>query len=71
MARSTIMMVGIGDLGGHVLEMLVRSPGPRRIITADINEEAAKMVMYEKMFQGMARFMNTQNDLLEHLMDLV
>ncbi len=41
MARSTILMVGIGDLGGHVLEMLVRAPGPRRIITADINEEVA------------------------------
>ena len=39
MARSTIMMMGIGDLGGHVLEMLVRSPGSRRIITADINED--------------------------------
>jgi len=39
MARSTIMMVGIGDLGGHVLEMLVRAPGSRRIITADVNED--------------------------------
>ena len=39
MARSTIMMVGLGDLGGHVLEMLVRAPGSRRIITADVNEE--------------------------------
>jgi hypothetical protein len=41
MARSTIMMIGMGDLGGHVLEMLVRAPGTRRIITADINEEWA------------------------------
>jgi hypothetical protein len=39
MARSTIMLVGLGDLGGHVLEMLVRAPGSRRIITADVNEE--------------------------------
>jgi len=39
MARSTIMMIGIGDLGGHVLEMLVRAPGSRRIITADVNED--------------------------------
>jgi hypothetical protein len=39
MARSTIMMVGLGDLGGHVLEMLVRAPGSRRIIAADVNEE--------------------------------
>lgn len=41
MARSTIMMIGIGDLGGHVLELLVRAPGSRRIITADINEDWA------------------------------
>ncbi|UCH20024.1 MAG: hypothetical protein JSU83_15840 [Deltaproteobacteria bacterium] len=41
MARSTIMMIGIGDLGGHVLEMLVRAPGSRRIITADTNEDWA------------------------------
>lgn len=39
MTRKTIMMVGMGDLGGHVLEMLVRSPGAYRIITADIDEE--------------------------------
>jgi hypothetical protein len=31
--------MGIGDLGGHVLEMLARSPGSRRIIAADINED--------------------------------
>jgi len=41
MARSTIMIIGLGDLGGHVLEMLVRAPGSRRIITADINEDWA------------------------------
>ncbi|MBT8369944.1 MAG: hypothetical protein HKO68_05355 [Desulfobacterales bacterium] len=39
MDRPTIMVIGIGDLGGHVLELLARSPGSRRIITADINEE--------------------------------
>ena len=39
MARTTIMIIGVGDLGGHVLEMLVRVPGSRRIITADVNEE--------------------------------
>jgi hypothetical protein len=39
MSRSTIMMVGIGDLGGHVLEMLAREPGTRRIITSDVNED--------------------------------
>ncbi|MGD2186216.1 MAG: hypothetical protein PVI71_08815 [Desulfobacterales bacterium] len=41
MARSTIMVIGIGDLGGHVLELLVRAPGSRRIITADVNEDWA------------------------------
>lgn len=39
MAKSTIMMIGMGDLAGHVLEMLVRAPGARRIITSDINED--------------------------------
>jgi len=39
MARSRIMVVGLGDLGGHVLEMLVRAPGTYRIITADVREE--------------------------------
>jgi hypothetical protein len=33
------MIIGTGDLGGHVLEMLVRVPGARRIITADVNED--------------------------------
>jgi hypothetical protein len=40
MSRTTVMMVGIGDLGGHVLELLARSPGASlRIVTADVNEE--------------------------------
>ena len=39
MARTSIMLIGLGDLGGHVLEMLVRVPGNRRIITADTNED--------------------------------
>lgn len=39
MARSNIMLIGLGDLGGHVLEMLARAPGSHRIVTADINEE--------------------------------
>ena len=39
MSRPTIMIIGIGDLGGHVLELLARTPGYRRLITADVNEE--------------------------------
>ncbi|MBL7133819.1 MAG: flagellar hook-associated protein FlgK [Phycisphaerae bacterium] len=42
-----------------------------RISGVDINEEAAKMVMYEKMFQGMAKFLSIQNELLNSLMDLL
>jgi len=41
MSRRTVMMIGLGDLGGHVLEMLVRTPGYRRIITADVDEDRA------------------------------
>jgi len=42
-----------------------------RISGVDINEEAAKMVMYEKMFQGMAKFLSIQSELLNTLMDLL
>lgn len=41
MFRPTIMIIGLGDLGGHVLELISRAPGSRRIITADISEERA------------------------------
>jgi hypothetical protein len=41
MSRTKIMIIGLGDLGGHVLELLVRSPGYRHIITADIDEDRA------------------------------
>jgi len=32
-------MVGLGDLGGWVLEFLARTPGVKNIVTADINEK--------------------------------
>jgi len=42
-----------------------------RVSGVDINEEAAKMVMYEKMFQGMAKFLSIQSELLKSLMDIL
>jgi len=37
--RETIMIVGIGELGGILLEYLCRIPGISRIVTADRNED--------------------------------
>jgi len=34
-----ILMIGLGSLGGHVLEFLARTPGVNRIIAADVNED--------------------------------
>ncbi|MDM8540567.1 hypothetical protein QUF90_05720 [Desulfococcaceae bacterium HSG9] len=51
MARTNIMMVGLGDLGGHVLEMLVSAPGARRIVTADIN-----VGLSQDQYRGFWRF---------------
>ncbi|MCX5908417.1 MAG: hypothetical protein NTY64_14840, partial [Deltaproteobacteria bacterium] len=39
MAPKTIMIIGLGDLGGCVLEFLARTPNMPRIVTADINED--------------------------------
>lgn len=37
----------------------------------DINEEAAKLLVFERMYQGMARFVNVQDDVLDQLMRLI
>ena len=40
---STVMLFGIGDLGGWVLELLARSPGISNIVACDIREDFPRM----------------------------
>lgn len=37
----------------------------------DTNEQAANLLVYERMFQSMSRFITSQNDMLETLMDML
>jgi flagellar hook-associated protein 1 FlgK len=37
----------------------------------DANEEAANLLVYERMFQSMSKFIMTQSDMLETLMDIL
>ena len=37
----------------------------------DVNEEAAKLMIFEKMFQAMSKFISTQNDALKSLMQML
>jgi hypothetical protein len=39
MGNGTIMIIGLGEVGGKALEILARKPGISRIVTADVNEE--------------------------------
>lgn len=39
MGDTQIFLMGLGDLGGHVLEFLARVPGIHRLAAADINED--------------------------------
>ncbi len=39
MDQNTIMIFGLGDLGGHVLEILARVPNINKIVAADIRED--------------------------------
>lgn len=39
MTKTTVMIIGLGDLGGYVLEFLARIPNIPKIVTADINGE--------------------------------
>lgn len=37
----------------------------------DVNDEAAKMLMFERMYQSMAKYMRTVNDTMNQLMSLI
>ncbi|UCC73163.1 MAG: hypothetical protein JSV86_00940 [Gemmatimonadota bacterium] len=37
--KPTVLLIGLGDLGGVILELLAREEGVGRIVTADLNEE--------------------------------
>ena len=39
MRKESILIFGLGDLGGYVLEFLARTPNVPKIVTADINED--------------------------------
>ena len=39
MNKNTVMIVGLGDLGGWVLEFLARVPNMPKIVTADIRDD--------------------------------
>ncbi len=55
MAHS-VMVFGLGEVGGHILEFLARTPGIKKIITVDIDEKKAlaklACVRYGAMFEG-------------------
>lgn len=38
-----VLMFGVGDLGGHILEFLARGDYPLQVVVADINEEKARL----------------------------
>ncbi len=42
-----------------------------KISGVDTNEEAAKLLIYERMFQAMSKFISTQSDMLEALMNIL
>lgn len=52
-----IMLVGVGDLGYHILNFLALTPGMRRIVAADINEPIGAMkarhAKYAAAYQGL------------------
>lgn len=39
MTMSKVLMIGLGSLGGHMLEFLARSYGPTEIVAADVDEQ--------------------------------
>jgi len=56
------------DLGG-VMEQLETQRD--KISGVDINEETAKLIVLERMYQGMAKVVSTQDQMLASLIDLI
>ncbi len=38
-----VLIVGVGDVGGHVLEFLSREDYPLQVFVGDVNEERARL----------------------------
>jgi len=43
---NSVFIVGLGDIGEHILELLVRVPGIAKIYTADIRKEESLRKVY-------------------------
>jgi flagellar hook-associated protein FlgK len=63
--------IAIMDSRQDNLEAVLQNLGTRRteISGVDINEEAARILMFEQMYQAMAKYMNTINETIQLLMD--
>ena len=38
-----VLMIGVGDVGGHIVEFLARDPRPIELIVGDVDEERARL----------------------------
>ena len=45
-----IMLIGLGELGNHILNFLVRTSGVKKITTVDINETRVTCLTYQAMY---------------------
>ena len=50
MADGTIMIIGLGEVGGKALEILARRAGIARIVGADVNEEYGNQKVNNAVF---------------------
>ena len=74
-----ILVTGVGqkisirqakvDSLGNVMQQLENQR--EEISGVDLNEEAARLLLFEKMFQGLAKYLGVQNEALQTLIDLL
>jgi len=75
--RQLVANVGLDvstrDLEQGNIEMIVQNLESRRddISGVDINEEAAELLIYEQMFQAMAKYISTIQTSMESLMEIL
>jgi flagellar hook-associated protein FlgK len=65
--------ISVLDMQSSNTEEIIRSLEEQRdeASSVDVNEQASLMIVYERMFQAMAKYLNSVNDSIDTIMSML
>jgi len=65
--------ISVLDMQSGNTEEIIRSLEEQRdeASSVDVNEQASLMIVYERMFQAMAKYLNSVNDSIDTIMSML